>query len=415
MPAPTRLIVFDDARASLTPLTDLRAPFELRTGALTTLERIGATLPNAEIAGVFVPAPLAGLVGERMNVPTNDPASLGDACTLLNGRCVLPPLDALDLAPGAALVAPDSTIIAARLEAGAARSLLDRAALPAGCTRRIAENARVLAQPWDIIRHRDAALAHDLALLLEHRPSPGAPPSHALNPEAIRIDATARLYPGVVLDAEAGPIVIEAEAVVRPNAVITGPAFIGAGSTVMDNAVIRGGTVIGPRCKVGGEVGASIFQGHSNKAHDGYLGDSFVGEWVNLGAGTITSNLLNTYSEIIVAVPGDERRRTGLTFLGTIFGDHAKAAIGTRFMTGSIVGTGAMIATGAPPPTQIGNFAWLSEGRSLLYRLPKFLHVCETVMARRGVTPTDALRARLRTLHDAVTTHLVARPDDYQI
>ncbi len=417
MPARRRVIVFDDAGGALSPLTDLRASFELRTGCLTTLERIGATLPGVEVAGVFVAPGLAPVVRERSGVPVNDPGVIGsEPALLVGGRCVLPPAAIVDLAPGAALVSEEGEVLGARLDAGAARAVLEHGTLPAGCARTVLANARVLRRPWDVIRHRDASIAADLALLLERAGLDGAVPETALEPGAIRIAPDARVHRGVVLDAESGPIVLDAGATVRPNAVITGPAYVGPGSTVLECSVIRPGTVLGPLCKVGGEVSGTIFQGYANKAHDGFVGDTYVGEWANLGAGTITSNLLNTYGEVRAAVPhGAARERTGLTFFGSIVGDHVKTAIGTRLMTGTVLGTGAMIATSGPPPSVVENFAWMTEGRSLLYRLSKFLEVCETVMSRRGVSLGEAQRERMRVLHEAVTSGLVAPPVDYQI
>ena len=120
---------------------------------------------------------------------------------------------------------------------------------------------------------------------------------------------------------------------------------------MIDNAIIKPNTVIGPQCKVGGEVGATIFQGSANKAHEGHLGDSWVGKWVNLGAATVNSNLLNTYDEVTMRLDADDsRHRTGRQFMGALIGDHVKTAIGTRLMTGTVLGTGAMIATSTPPP-----------------------------------------------------------------
>ena len=181
---------------------------------------------------------------------------------------------------------------------------------------------------------------------------------------------------------------------------ICGPCSVGAGATVLDRALIRPNTVIGPRCKVGGEVGSTIFQGYANKAHDGYLGDSWVGKWANLGAGTVGSNLLNTYGEVTMRTEVDgPRHRTGLRFLGAIIGDHVKTAISTRIMTGSVLGTGAMVATSAPPPDTVRRFAWLTDDGERSYRLGKFLEVMNAVMARRDRIPSRAYAAAVEALH----------------
>jgi UDP-N-acetylglucosamine diphosphorylase/glucosamine-1-phosphate N-acetyltransferase len=217
----------------------------------------------------------------------------------------------------------------------------------------------------------------------------------------LHIAATARVYPTVVLDCEHGPVVIEEHAVVRPGAVICGPAYVGPHSTVLDCAVIRGNTAIGPHCKVAGEVSGTVFQGYANKAHDGFLGDSWVGEWVNLGAGTTNSNLLNTYSEIICrATPEGPNERTGETFLGAVVGDHVKTAICTRIMTGAILHTGSMFATTAPISGTVARFTWATDAGSRAYRFDKFLDVARAAMARRKVEPSAAYIERLRALHE---------------
>jgi hypothetical protein len=149
---------------------------------------------------------------------------------------------------------------------------------------------------------------------------------------------------------------------------------------------------------VAGEVGGTIFQGYANKAHDGHLGDSWIGEWANFGAGTTNSNLLNTYGEVIAqASNGDQRVRTGLKFLGCIVGDHVKFAILTRIMTGSVFGTGSMIAK-ADAPTCVGRFEWITEERRQPYRWEKFAEVAEAAMARRTVKMSAAYAKRLKGL-----------------
>ena len=185
----------------------------------------------------------------------------------------------------------------------------------------------------------------------------------------------------------------------RAGAVIVGPAYVGPHATVMDRAVIRGQTVIGPYCKVAGEVSGTVFQGYSNKAHDGYLGDSWVGEWVNLGAGTTNSNLLNTYGEVVArATPDGPNERTGEQFFGAVIGDHAKTAICTRIMTGAVIHTGAMIATTAAASGCIGRFAWCTDEGVRAYRMGKFVEVARAMMGRRGVTPSGGYVGRLEEL-----------------
>jgi UDP-N-acetylglucosamine diphosphorylase/glucosamine-1-phosphate N-acetyltransferase len=393
------LIVFDDAHPPLTPLTDTRAAFEVRTGASLTLERIERALQQ-DADALFVPAELAAVVEERHHALINE---LPDAPEhlLVNGRCVLPP-DALALQPGQALIEEHSSrVIAAHLTHADAQSYTKNWKLgPAIET--IAHPSRcLLHHPSDVIRFRDAALAADLTAFPPHEEPPVLTAVTIIGDHPVIIDPTASVAPTVVIDAQAGPVVIDAEATIRPGAIICGPAYVGMGATILDHALIKANTAIGPSCKIAGEVGGTIFQAFSNKAHDGHLGDSWIGEWVNLGAGTTNSNLLNTYSEVSMrAAPNEPRLRTGLTFLGAIIGDHAKTAIATRIMTGSVFGTGAMVASTAAPPTFVHPFSWLTDADGAQwYRFEKFIQVAERVMQRRDIELSDAQRERLRALH----------------
>jgi len=296
-------------------------------------------------------------------------------------------------------------VIAAHLDRSGARSFAESFALPTGARASALPTSCLLRRPWDVIRFRDEAIRRDLDAILNDGPSD--PPANAtvLGVHAICVDPSATLAPGVTLDAGRGAIVIDAKVTIRPGAIIVGPASIGAGSTILDHALIKANTAIGPACKVAGEVGATIFQSHSNKAHDGHLGDAWIGQWVNLGAGTTNSNLLNTYGEVnAAATPDAPRERTGLTFFGCILGDYVKTAIGTRIMTGAIIGTGAMIASTAPPPLVVRRFSWITDAASgdgsPRYKLDRFLLAAERMMTRRSVEITPSLRDRLTALHE---------------
>lgn len=402
----TSAIVFDDGMGELGPLTDLRASFEVRTGALTTLERLMRVLgavAGVQIKGVTAPAGVAALTAERVSLPVNDPGGMSEGADpgvlLVNGRCVLPPSGLEKLALGEALTSGTS-VVAARLAAAQARVFLGSFALPKQARTREIGEACLLQAPWDVVRFRDRAMELDLAALVQG-PTQELPEGViGIAGDQIRISGGALVYPGVVLDAGGGPIVIEDGATIRPGAVIVGPAYVGEGSTVIDRALIKAQTAIGPVCKVGGEVGGTIFQGFANKSHDGHLGDSWVGEWANFGAGTTNSNLLNTYGEVSAqAGPGAPKIRTGMRYLGCIVGDHVKFAILTRIMTGSVFGTGSMVATGSPPPTAVGRFEWLTDQRRQGFRLDKFMEVARIVMARRKVEPSAAYTARITGLH----------------
>jgi hypothetical protein len=201
----------------------------------------------------------------------------------------------------------------------------------------------------------------------------------------------AAIEPGVVFDVRHGVVVIEAGAEVRSGTRLEGPCWIGAGCRVV-GGFIRA-SAFGPRCVVRGEVATSVFVGYANKAHDGFVGNSVIGYWVNLGAGTTTSNLKNTYGQVRLEVAG-ARLETGRTFLGTLFGDHAKTAIGTMLSTGTVVGAGASVFGDGGVPKYVAPFAWGYAGDRTLTE-DGFLRIAERVLPRRNVAWNEEQRRGL--------------------
>ena len=197
---------------------------------------------------------------------------------------------------------------------------------------------------------------------------------HVTQPEAIHVARGARVQSGAILNAEMGPILIQENATVEPLTYIEGPAVIGERTVVKAGARIRGGSSIGPVCKVGGEVEASVFQGYSNKQHDGFLGHSYVGEWVNLGADTNTSDLKNNYGEVrffrsAAAYREGKSEGSGQKFLGLTIGDFTKTGIGTSFTTGSVVGIGCNLFGTELMPAYVPSFIWGSPGSFVEHRI----------------------------------------------
>jgi len=247
---------------------------------------------------------------------------------------------------------------------------------------------------WDLITALEHLLAADCTDALVAGPDPV--------PEAVLIlgdpgDVAcfgAWVEPGVVFDVRHGVVVLEEGVQVRSGTRLEGPLFVGPGTQVLGGTVRH--SAIGPQCRVHGEVAVSVFTGYANKSHDGFLGHSVVGQWANLGAGTITSNLKNTYGEIRLDLPGG-RLATGRTNLGTLFGDHVKTAIGTLLSTGSVLGTGANIV-GAPVPRWVPAFAWGADGKERLDG-EGFLTIAKRVMPRRQVEVGTGEEASLRALH----------------
>jgi UDP-N-acetylglucosamine diphosphorylase/glucosamine-1-phosphate N-acetyltransferase len=212
--------------------------------------------------------------------------------------------------------------------------------------------------------------------------------SHLLGKENIFLGKGSRIMPGVVLDAEEGPIWIGQNTRVLPNAVLRGPLAIGDHCLVKIAAKIYENTSVGPVCKVGGEIEGCIIQEFSNKQHDGFLGHSYLGAWINIGADTNNSDLKNNYGEISVYL-NDRSINTGKRFLGLTMGDHSKTGINTMFNTGTVVGVNCNIYGEGFPPKFIPSFSWGGAAGFREFQFEKALEVAKIVMDRRKVTFTD--------------------------
>lgn len=403
-PAKRRAIFFDDGKGLLSPLTDLRPAYAVRTGPLTIAERLTLAY-RLEVVGAIVPPALAELAREQTSVPVNEQPAGEDPITLINARLALPIPEIAQLEPGQVLADRDTQdMVAACLRTDDALALLTGGNPP--LTHTMLDAPPLLRRPWDVRTYLERTFAVDMELLARLGPEPiTTPPAGVtlLGEHPVRIHPSATVHPTVVLDASKGEISIDENAEVRPQSILCGPVYVGPGTIVQNQSQLKALTAIGPVCRVAGEVGGSVFQGYANKSHDGHLGDAWLGEWVNLGAGTVNSNLLNTYSEIPAVAPGGSRERTGLTFFGCVLGDHVKTAIGTRIMTGSIVGTGAMHAASTPISGTVDRFGWTTDAGVRTYRLGKFVEVAMAAMGRRGIEPSQAYSRRLTILHEATT------------
>jgi UDP-N-acetylglucosamine diphosphorylase/glucosamine-1-phosphate N-acetyltransferase len=228
------------------------------------------------------------------------------------------------------------------------------------------------------------------------------------NPERIYCAEGVRIDPLTVLDASKGAIILGTGAHVMAQSTIVGPCAIGEFSTVKIGTRLYENTSLGEHCKVGGELKNTIIQAFSNKQHDGCLGYSFLGEWVNLGAGTNVSDLKNNYSRIRVQLPREAsadavrtpvETETGQTSLGMLCGCHAKSGINSMFNTGTVIGVGANIFDGNYPAKYIPAFSWGGRKDSPAFELDKALELARTVMARRKRSLTAPETALLRASH----------------
>ncbi len=246
---------------------------------------------------------------------------------------------------------------------------------------------------WDIVDHNGEQIALDAWLTGPERPRRADVGVSLVGPaDRLVIDPTATIEPQVVADTRGGPVVIEREATIAAFTRLEGPCYIGP-RTQVHGTKIRAGTTLGPDCRIGGEIESAIVQGHSNKYHDGFLGHAYLGEWVNLGAGTQNSDLRNDYGEVRVTVNG-RLVNTGRTKVGCYIGDHSKAGLSTLLNTGTNAGVfSSLLPTGGLLPRFVPSFAGVWNGMLVVNDdLPALLRTAATVMARRGKTLTDAQR-----------------------
>jgi UDP-N-acetylglucosamine diphosphorylase/glucosamine-1-phosphate N-acetyltransferase len=394
MPQP--FVLFEDlSHADLLPFTYTRPLFALRSGIFTFGERWSHVLG----------APLLRHPARRLRACWGD-ALPGGLLTWVNGK-LCPDEELLRLlqacAPGSFYVSEEGELLCAVFEAGRlpaeGEGLLDPALLAEMGLReeRIAWAGMALRTMPDLFRLNAALIRYDFPL------AAAEVPSQPLRDPYTRVYGADNLYlaPGAsvraaILNAEDGPIYLGPHAEIGEGAIVKGTHAFCEHAFVNMGAKLRGDSTIGPWSKVGGELGNSVLMGYSNKAHDGYLGNSAIGYWCNLGADTNTSNLKNTYETIrLWHYPSRHFRETGLQFCGLMMGDHSKCAINTMFNTGTVVGVSANVFGEGFPRNFIPSFAWGGSSGFSTFRLEKAFQVAEAVMSRRGQRLSEAERALL--------------------
>jgi UDP-N-acetylglucosamine diphosphorylase/glucosamine-1-phosphate N-acetyltransferase len=385
-----QLIVFEDSGyRNLVPLVYSRATFNLRCGFDNLLAKIESAAGRTADA-VFVRPALAAVLAERQTRRVNQPSTSDDQLWV-NGRLLL--RRAIELPPGSAAWHGD-TLLAARVDRAtgstlAPETLLDasrlHAALAGLAPASLPEGAaRLMEYPWHLVQENAAEIARQAVSRPAGLDGLVCPGAHVVAGHPVNVGAGSVIKPGVVLDAEEGPVWIGERVRVQAGAVIQGPCFIGDGCIIQPAARLRGACSLGPVCRIGGELEAVIFHGCSNKQHDGFIGHSYVGEWVNLGADTVGSDLKNTYGSVAVPIAG-RPVDSGELFVGAFIGDHSKTAICTRLPTGCVIGHACNIVAAGFVPKFVPSFSWVTESGGITSNDPqKALAVAHTVVARRG-------------------------------
>jgi UDP-N-acetylglucosamine diphosphorylase/glucosamine-1-phosphate N-acetyltransferase len=386
----TLVFVDDAAAADFLPFALTRPCCELRAGALLVRQRWERATREAT----------AGFVGAPHLTDFDEPGAarfvegtIPAGTILVNARCAVS-LGTLDLAAPA--WSCGGKLAAVRLiEATAVDTVLrnsGRLETFAGQASPAAIEGVWLENVWDLIRHLTELLNADIPHLAEWTDQSSTASLEVIGSHPVFIEADAIVEPFVLLDASAGPILVRQGAAVQSFTRLVGPCLIGEGTMVNRGKIT--GSSIGEHCRIHGEVSTSVFIGHANKAHEGFLGHSVLGRWVNLGAGTINSNLKNNYSDVSIWTPRGVER-TGMQFLGSFVGDHAKTAIGTRLTTGAVIGTGANVYGPGITSRYVPPFAWGLDGTEL-WDLEAFLETAGRAMKRRNVELTEKARRQLK-------------------
>lgn len=391
------IIFFDDEnRENLLPLTFTRPACELRVGILTIREKWEKHF--REKASFIT----VDYLQEKY------PLESGKNNLLING-CILPDAGLLKsiqaLKPGTKLVQEDF-VIAVRTEEQVNNDLNFLAGIAVDKVEIYSAKLNRVKFCWDLFAFNDQAIRDDFAMLTKGRVSQPIPSSNkCIQPENIFLEEGVKVECSI-LNAQTGPIYLAKDSEIMEGAMIRGPFSLGEHAQVKMGAKIYGATTIGPECRVGGEVSNSVMMGYSNKGHDGFLGNSVLGEWCNLGADSNNSNLKNNYSKIKVWNYKEEQYiNTGLQFCGLIMGDHSKCSINTMFNTGTVVGVSANIYGNGFPPKFVPSFSWGGSEGFKTYRLEEALEVGQRVYERRHIEFTKSDQKILKHLFEITTKY----------
>lgn len=397
----TQICLFEDMyHAHLLPLVYFRPTFNLRCGILSLKEKVQHYYPKAELV-LHTRNYLAEYMRIR-NVGLKVNELTAKSVLFINGRAIVDenfvkqiPLNGDENV----VYVSHTTIVAARIGGSTLKKLQNNlmgvfSFADFDGLKREEVDVTVIQYPWELIQHNGEQLCSDFQLLLKSQKKKNLskkkyPGVYFLNEKDIFIGNNVTIKPGVVIDAESGPVYISDNVEIFPFSTIMGPAYIGNHSIVKAGAKIYHDCSVGPVCKVGGELEATIMHSYSNKQHDGFLGHSYLGAWVNCGAGTVTSDLKNNYGTVKVYVNG-EPVDSGMQFVGVTIGDHSKTAINSTFNTGTVIGVSSNIFGTGFPPKYVPSFSWGAAGETFTtYNIDRAMDVARKVMVRRKIQLTE--------------------------
>lgn len=296
-------------------------------------------------------------LGRSVNI---DEAVGDGVCLMIHGNVLPTPKlvkAILKLKDGEFIATPGGSSVAFRITK---KDIVDKYKIKVGQAVTFKEPVRTIQYPWDIFQLNDWAIRQDFALLSEKRKSQSLSKTNkVMKPSQVFVEKGAKIEYSVI-NASAGPVYIGKNAEVMEGCLIRGPFAMGEGACLKMGSKVYGATTLGPGCVIGGEIKNSVLFGYSNKAHDGYLGDSVIGEWCNMGAGTTNSNLKNNASDVKIWTPKGEMN-AGMK-CGVIMGDYSRTAVNTSINTGTVIGVSCNVFGSGLTPKYIPSFSWGSEG-----------------------------------------------------
>jgi UDP-N-acetylglucosamine diphosphorylase/glucosamine-1-phosphate N-acetyltransferase len=378
-------ILFDDHQVwqQLKPLTWTRSITDIRIGILTVAEKWRLHL-KADIA-----VNTLGYLQARYKTHS-EPSALHIASHCLPNSALVEALHKLKSGEKLML---QTQLIAYRLPPGGSLESCSSVQFDGAIT--------TVTRTWDIFRKNGEEIEADFAILTKNRLSEKVPDSVQIigDRSKVFLEKGASIE-CAILNTKAGSIYLAADSEVMEGSVVRGPFSLGEHSALKLATKIYGPTTIGPHSKVGGEVNNCVIFGYSNKAHDGFIGNSVIGEWCNLGADTNSSNLKNNYANVkIHDYVSGKALDSGLQFCGLIMGDHSKSGINTMFNTGTVVGVGCNVFGGGFPPQFIPEFSWCNGSDLSHYKLEKLFETAEKVWQRRGLVFDEKEKQLLTHIH----------------
>ncbi|MEW6508418.1 MAG: GlmU family protein [Bacteroidota bacterium] len=405
------ICLFEDCGyRNLLPLVYLRPVYDLHCGILTLKEKIEKYFPKSHFV-LHSRDYLRNVISERYS-GYDYKISDNDEVIYVNGRLIVDKkiVNRISKLKTGEALTRSGEIIAAKLNVKFANQFLtsDYNLFDfqiENFSKTEFSDAKLIKYLWELIKLNGVELKRDFELLRKKSNIITRLNRHVvlINKKNIFIDKGTVVNPFVVMDASDGPIYIGRNVLILPHVTIKGPVYIGDNSLVKSHASIYHNTSIGKVCKVGGEIENSIIHSFTNKQHEGFLGNSYLGSWINIGASTNNSDLKNNYGEIELFING-KKVNSGEQFIGLIMGDHSKTAINTMFNTGTNVGVSCNIFGSGFPPKYIPSFSWGGSEWLRTYEIKKCIEVAKVVMKRRNVELSKHEELLLHNIFD-ITAH----------